>query len=158
MGMLKTFAGLTIPLVGVEQLNTYITPVSIMACCGTDAGRFCGYSIDGRLNVWWQHSVAHQHWQEYDLGQVYHVHGMRRYTLSNDGSRHWCDVEAYVAENYGDWGTPVGTLSYWSPVTGAWRYWNFTPKDGRYFRLVIGHVQASCVSSTIALDEMQVYV
>ena len=155
-GLSALFGGVTLP----SQINSYISPASVVSYSSQSGSYVATNSIDGVWGSQWRTLNQPFHWIEYDLGGLYMVHGIRRYITSTAGIEiHLC-ATVYVAQNYGDWGSYVGYVANWSGAAGALLVINTTPKVGRYLRYTFWATTAcnSGSSATKNLFEFWVYV
>jgi len=95
--------------------------------CGQNEGFDLVDALDG--TNYWAHSVSETHWFIIDLGQTYTITKFRgRSQLGIDP----IDVDIYVSDIKGTWGTAVAEgISTWQD-TSDWAEVDSTDKDGRY--------------------------
>ena len=161
MGLLKTFAGLTIPFYEPSPLNQWLTPCGVMAYSSQTNPYKATKSIDDNTGTLWLTGQEGRHWIEYDLCDLYMVTKFRVYIPSVLLNRYnYNCTEIFVAENYGDWGTRVGYKNYWYYTSPGWKSMNLTPKVGRYVRWVF-YATTGCSTAQKAKNsvyEVDLYV
>ncbi len=115
-----------------------ITSSDIDSLCGEEAGGTLADALDG-TDVW-DHNTNEVHWFILDLGQSYNVTKVRARSQTGDDP---LDVDIYVSDINGTWGTTVASgINDWVN-TSAWVETNVTNKSGRYVYIVINDTEDS---------------
>ena len=96
-------------------------------------------AFDGRPTTiwhteWFNRLAPLPHWIEINLGGFYAVSGFRYLPRQNSPNGRIANYEFYVSIDGSTWGTAVATGTF--PNTTAQQQVSFTPKSGRFVRLV----------------------
>jgi hypothetical protein len=113
----------------------WVTPTAIHSKCGEDATDPASNTIDGDLNTSWEHSLGHEHWIVFDLGETKTVQKVRLYCRSTVMVFRICEVSAvYINDTPGESGGSKGSLVL--PPSGTqWYEIDVTDTSGRYIYL-----------------------
>ena len=113
----------------------WVTPTAIHAKCGESAGHPASNTIDGSLSSEWNHTIGHEHWIIFDLGETKTVQKVRLYCLSLTAAFLICEVSAvYINDTADESGGSKGSLSL--PTSGSqWYEIDVTDTSGRYIYL-----------------------
>ena len=109
---------------------------------GSNLNDFCGgdalaEALDGGGT--WAHAAEHgDHWFILDLGETYTIKSVRGRSLSKFDP---IQVDIYVSDDTGDWGTAVtDNIATWQD-TFVWQEVDTEDKDGRYIKVVIERLE-----------------
>lgn len=118
------------------SIAVWFTPTAIHAKCGEDASEPATYTIDGDLDTYWEHSIGHEHWIIFDLGETKTVQKVRLYCSSTLMALRICEVTAvYINDTHDGSGGSKGSLVL--PASGTqWYEIDVTDTSGRYIYLI----------------------
>jgi len=104
-------------------------------------GAYEGYEPDGALDgsSVWYHFADEVHWLILDLGETYTIKKVSG--RSEQGGMDPMDVDIYVSDDKGSWGSAVATgINTWLD-TDVLQEVDTTDKDGRYIKIVINDTE-----------------
>ena len=139
----------------------WVAPTAIHSKCGEDGSDPATNTIDGDLETAWEHTVNHEHWIIFDLGETKTVQKVRLYCNSSSFAFRICEVSAVYINNTAD--ESGGSKGSGTPSSGeGWNEIDVTDTDGRYIKLKLKTYDVSlfCVT-TYGLKkfyEFQAYV